>query len=170
MKLPRWVTCHPEPVKSPPDTSPTDVPFVRESKIKAPFAEGGGEDGGGAPPPVLAGGGGLVVPLGGPADEPCAEPIAGEGPENGVDGSSRLQLATNATAPRSKSRARVLKFPRLRSGEVGKVRFYLSGTVNGLRRAIGSFRSIVNVMRKNNDSTNGADPPPTNGPLILLSP
>lgn len=105
MKLPRCVTCHPAPVKIPPDTSPTEVRFVRGSKIVAlPAGEGGGVGvGAGVFPPVLAGGGGVgvdVPPIVPATELPCAV-VRLEVPVKGVDGSSRLQLATNAIAAKS---------------------------------------------------------------------
>ncbi len=102
MKLPRPVTCHPAPVKTPPVTSPTDVRFVKGSKIVAlPAGEGGGVGAGaGGFPPVLVDGGGVgvEVPPVVPTTELPAAFVTLDVPVKGVDGSSRLQLATSAVA------------------------------------------------------------------------
>ena len=127
MKLPRSVTCHPAPVKILPDTSPTDVRFVRGSKIVAlPAGDGGGVGAGaGVFPPVLVGGGGVGVDV--PPAVPTTElPVAVvtlDVPVKGVDGSSRLQLATNAVAA-SIATGRQNRV-RVASIGVAKVGFYL---------------------------------------------
>ena len=121
MKLPRCVTCHPAPVKTPPDTSPTDVRFVKGSKIVAlPVGEGGG-----VVVVVVGGGGvGVDVPAVVPAIElPCAVDRL-DVPVKGVDGSSRLQLATNAIAVTSAAGRQTIV--RVASIGVNKVGTYLS--------------------------------------------
>jgi hypothetical protein len=114
-------------VKTPPETSPTEGPLVRGSKIKAPSAAGGGP-GVGALPPVLpvVGGVGVDAPPKVPTDEPSFGWVKTEVPVSGFTGSSRLHPATHAVANRRSTRQRFF------ADGVGKVRFYLSGTINGL--------------------------------------
>ncbi len=154
MKLPRCVTCHPAPVMMPPDTSPTDVRFVKGSKIVAlPGGEGGGVV-------VVVGGGGVGVDV--PAVVPATElPVVRlDVPVKGVDdGTSRLQLATNAIAVKSAAGRQTLV--RVASIGVVNVGFFLSHRIyarSGKRSSpdegIGADPCLtVYVMRKNDDST-----------------
>lgn len=160
MKLPRCVTCHPAPVKTPPDTSPTDVRFVRGSKIVAlPAGEGVVvvEVGGGG------GGVGVDVPPAIPtlpgASDALDVPVKGIG----VDGSSRLQLAKSAVA----AKIAAGRQNRMHVASIGvvKVGFCLPHRVHARHgerssQAQGSVRihiETVYVMRKNNDSTSPAN-------------
>jgi len=147
----------------PPDTSPTDVLFVRGSKIVAlPVGEGGGVGAGaGVVPPVLAGGGGVGVdvPPSVPATAPPCNVVRLDVPVKGVDGSSRLQPATNAIEVKSTAERQTL----VRVASIGMVNvgFFLSHRIDarcGKRSSpderIGSDPCLtVDVMRKNNDST-----------------
>ena len=161
MKLPRWVTCHPEPVKIPPDTSPTDVLFVRGSKIVAlPAGEGGG--GAGAFPPVLVGGGGVGVDV--PPVVPTTELpvpfVTLDVPVKGDDGVSRVQPATSASMVKSaagrQNGVRVASIGVVKVGVLPFSSVARPGRRNGLRQTRRSVRIhalAVYVMRKNNDST-----------------
>ena len=162
MKLPRCVTCHPAPVKIPPDTSPTDVRFVSGSKIVAlPAGEGDGVGvGSGVFPPVSVGGGvGVGVPPVIPglpvAFDTLDDPVNGVG----VDGSWRLQLQTNAIATKiAAGRQNGVHVTTIGVVKVGVLPFSSVARRtrwNGLRRTRGSVRIhalTVYVMRKNNDS------------------
>ena len=110
MKFPRCVTCHPALVKVPPDTSPTEVRFVRESKTVAPFVGFGGALGGGAVPPGPAGGGGdgvEDVTPGAPMITPSVVAWL-EVPVSGVEGTSSVHAATNTVATNIAKRQLVL--------------------------------------------------------------
>ena len=139
-----------------------------------PAGEGGGVGAGaGVFPPVLVGGGGVGVDV--PPAVPTTElPVAVvtlDVPVKGVDGSSRLQLATNAVA----ASIAIGRQNRVRVASIGvaKVGFYLfirstPGTVerSSPDERIGSDPCLtVYVVRKNNDSTLSRQRERRNGPI-----
>jgi len=163
MKLPRCVTCHPAPVKIPPDTSPTDVRFVSGSKIVAlPAGEGGGGAGAGTFPPVLVGGGGVGVDV--PPVVPTTELpvpfVTLDVPIKGDAGVSRVQPATNAIAIEiADSRQDGVRAASIGVDKIGLYLSHLSHAGNGgtafagREDRFGSILLTVYVMRKDNNST-----------------